>query len=66
MKPRHFFKDNDPQQILIDQAKALRARAARMPAGVERDRLLKQACENEVRANLHVWANSPGLQPPER
>jgi hypothetical protein len=37
-----------------------------MPAGVERDRLLKQACENEVRANLHVWANSPGLQPPER
>jgi hypothetical protein len=32
MKPRHFFRDNDPKQILVDQAKALRARAMRMPA----------------------------------
>lgn len=64
MKPRHFFRDNDPQQILVDQAKALRARAMRMPAGVERDRLLEQACPRY--ANLHIWANSPGLRPPER
>ena len=54
----------DTRQILIDQAALLRAQAQKMPSGVERDRLLKQARQLDTEAKGADWANSGGLQPP--
>jgi hypothetical protein len=54
----------DARQILIDHAEVLRARAQKMPSGVERDRLIKQATQLDTEAKAGDWANSSGLQPP--
>jgi hypothetical protein len=36
-----------------------------LPAGQERDALLKKARIEEVAAHLSEWLNSPGLEPPK-
>jgi len=64
MTPRIFSAHQDTRDISIDQAKLLRAEAQRMPPGVERDRLMKQARQIEAEVLAERWANSPGLQPP--
>lgn len=64
MTPRIFSAHQDPRDISIDRAKLLRVEAQRMPPGVERDRLIKQARQIEAEAHAESWANSPGLQPP--
>ena len=65
MTQRIFSAQRDSQTILVDRAKLLRQEAQRMPPGVERDRLLKQARQIEAEAQAERWANSPGLQPPK-
>lgn len=65
MTQRIFSERRNSADILIDQAKLLRAEAERMPLGVERDRLIKQARQIEVEAKAERWANSPGLRSPE-
>jgi hypothetical protein len=62
---RIFSAHRNTQEILVDRAKLLRAEALRMPPGVERDRLLKQARQIEAEANAENWVNSSGLQPPK-
>jgi hypothetical protein len=64
MTPRIFSAHQDTRDISIDRAKLLRAEAQRMPPGVERDRLMKQARHIEAEARAERWANSPGLQRP--
>lgn len=54
----------DTRQILIDQAAVLRALAQKMPPGVERDRLIKQARQLDAEAKAGNWANSAALQSP--
>lgn len=54
----------DTRQILIDQAAVLRAQAQKMPPGVERDRLIKQARQLDAEAKAGNWANSAALQSP--
>jgi hypothetical protein len=46
---------------------ALRARekAARLPPGSERDRLIETAVANEAAAAIDRWLTSPGLQTPK-
>lgn len=64
MTPRIFSAQPSTQEILVDRATLLRAQAQRMPPGVERDRLMKQARQIEAEANAQGWASSSGLQPP--
>jgi len=54
----------NPPAIPLDRAKLLRAEARKMPPGIERDQLMKQARKTEIEALAERWANSPGLQLP--
>jgi len=42
----------------------MRERAERLPAGPERDELLRKLSQAHTAAQLDDWANSPGLQTP--
>ena len=64
MISRIFSVTKEQPEIQLDRAKLLRAEAQRMPPGVERDRLIRQARAIEAEANAEAWANSPGLQSP--
>jgi hypothetical protein len=46
-------------------ADELKAKAAELRPGPERDALLKKARQADTAAHLEEWANSPGLQPPK-
>jgi hypothetical protein len=46
-------------------AEELRAQAALLPSGLERDVLLRRARQAETAAKAEAWAASPGLQPPK-
>ena len=43
----------------------LKAKAAELRPGQERDALLKRARQAETASYIDEWANSPGLQPPK-
>lgn len=47
----------------MDRATLLRAEARRMPPCVERDRLMKQARQNEAEANAPAWATRQTCNP---
>jgi hypothetical protein len=49
---------------LIDQIKGLRAKARRLPAGDERDELLRKAEQDEIALRLLEWVSSSGQLPP--
>jgi hypothetical protein len=46
-------------------ADELKAKAAELRPGPERNALLKRARQADTAAHLDEWANSPGLQPPK-
>jgi hypothetical protein len=52
------------QQRLSAWAEQLRAQAAQLPPGPERDGLLMKAREADMSAHIDGWINSRGLQPP--
>ncbi|WP_316397182.1 hypothetical protein [Bradyrhizobium sp. 33ap4] len=54
------------QDRLAAFAKDMAQMAATMPAGVERDSLLKRARTAEIAADIDDWVSSAGLQPPTR
>ncbi|WP_041359457.1 hypothetical protein [Nitrobacter hamburgensis] len=60
MKRRHI-SDIPLQDRLLAFIDAMRARAALVPPGSERDELLNKAKKAEV----ELWANSSELQPPK-
>jgi hypothetical protein len=63
---RHRFKQTAPlQQRLTEWAKTVLEKANRLPAGDERDELIKKARQADTAAHLDDWANSSGLQPPK-
>jgi hypothetical protein len=49
---------------LSDQIKALREKARRLPAGDERDELLREAEQDETALRLVEWIASSGQLPP--
>ena len=61
-----IFSENDPQEASAKHAGQLLAKAEHMQPGADRDRVLKNAREADIRANLFGWINSPGLQSPKR
>jgi hypothetical protein len=64
LKRRRFSQTVPFQERLAAWAKTVRDQAARLPAGPERDDLLKRASQADTAAHLDAWANSSGLQPP--
>jgi hypothetical protein len=65
-KRRRFKQTTTLETRLALEAKRLREEAARLPPGVERDRLLKRARQDETASHMVEWLRSPGLQPPSR
>lgn len=64
MMSRILSAIKEQPEILLDRAKLLRDEAQRMPPGVERDRLIRQARAIEAEANAEAWANSPACNHP--
>jgi hypothetical protein len=63
---RRFKQEITLQDRIAEWAKEIRAQAAELPPGRERDELLKKVRQAETAMHLDDWANSPGLQPPTR
>ncbi len=49
---------------LAEWAKDVRAQAAKLPHGPERDALIRKARQAETATHLDEWASSQELQPP--
>lgn len=52
------------QKRLLDMADAARSRAEELPAGEEREALLRKAEDAEGSAAVGEWLTSPGAKPP--
>ncbi|KGT72941.1 hypothetical protein MA20_47305 [Bradyrhizobium japonicum] len=52
------------EERMAEQATRLKQMASQLPAGAEREALLKRARIAETGAHLSDWLRSPGLQPP--
>ena len=59
---KHALSLNDRLRIFSDR---LKAEAAKVRPGPERDVLLKRARIADTTSHINEWANSPGLQPPK-
>lgn len=65
-KRRRFKQTTTLEARLAIEARQLREDAARLPPGVERERLLRKARQNETASHISDWLRSPGLEPPSR
>ena len=67
LKRRGHFKQTVPFQDRLETfAKEARDMAQQLPAGAEREDLLKRARRADTAAHIDEWVNSPGLQPPKK
>jgi hypothetical protein len=67
MQKRRRFKHTETlQDRLASFAEDARANAWALPAGTQRDDLLRRARRADIAAHLEDWANSPGLRSPNR
>jgi hypothetical protein len=65
MTKRRRFKQTVPlKERLLAFANDLRKEASEMPAGQDRDALLKRARLADTAAHLDEWMDSAGFQPP--
>ncbi|MBB4382919.1 hypothetical protein GGD66_000443 [Bradyrhizobium sp. CIR48] len=53
------------EERMAEQAITLKSGPSHLPAGAEREGLLKRARIAETGAHLSDWLTSPGLQPPK-
>ncbi|MGY3694932.1 hypothetical protein ACVIGA_005012 [Bradyrhizobium sp. USDA 3240] len=66
MQGRYCFKQIEtPQEKLVQFAADSLKRAGNMPAGVERDNLIKRARQATVAAHIDEWTSSADLQSPK-
>jgi hypothetical protein len=61
---RRFKQIASLKDRLIQQAQNLRKQAKEMPAGIQREELLRKALQAEAAARLDEQLSSPALQPP--
>jgi hypothetical protein len=65
-KKRNRSRPPQPLQERLKQiARGAREKAAGLPPGHERDRLLETAVSTESAAAIERWLSSPGLQSPK-
>ena len=65
MQRRRFKQSMSLQERLAAWAKSVRAKAAKLKPGPERDALLQRASQADTAAHFDDWANSTELQPPK-
>ncbi|UPJ65244.1 hypothetical protein [Bradyrhizobium sp. 191] len=63
-KRRRVKQTRSLEERLADNAAKLKEQASQLPAGAEREALLRKARLAETGAHLSDWLRSPGLQPP--
>jgi hypothetical protein len=59
---KHASSFSDRLKIFADE---LKAKAAELRPGTERDHLLRRARQADTASHVDGWANSPGLRPPK-
>lgn len=64
-KRRRFKQTQSLQDRLRAFADDVRAHAAELPPGTEREGLLRKARQADTASHLDEWVNSPGLQSPK-
>lgn len=62
---RRFKQVKTFVERLADEARRLREETKSLPPGIERDRLLRKAWQDEVALHVTEWLKSPGLRPPQ-
>ncbi|MCK1723325.1 hypothetical protein [Bradyrhizobium sp. 141] len=62
---RRIVQTRSLEERMAEQANILKERASHLPAGAEREVLLKRARIVETGSHLSDWLTSPGLQPPK-
>jgi hypothetical protein len=65
MKRRRVKQEVSFGERLALHAQQARQQAQMLPAGSERDALLKKARQVDTAAHINEWVNSKGLRPPE-
>ena len=53
------------EERMAELAARLKEEAAKMPAGAERESVLKRARIADIGSHMNDWLTSPGLQPPK-
>jgi hypothetical protein len=53
------------EERLANHARRLREEAKKLPAGSERDDLIRRARQADTASHLTEWLNSPGLASPK-
>jgi hypothetical protein len=53
------------EQKWDEQAEQARREAANLPAGKEREGLLRRARQLDTARHINEWVSSPGLKPPK-
>jgi hypothetical protein len=62
---RRFKQVTTLEDRIVEWAKDVRAQAAQLPPGPERDGLLKKIRQAETAMHLDDWVNSTASQPPK-
>jgi hypothetical protein len=65
MQRRRFKQTVSLEERLAQEAARLREQARQLPAGAEREILLRKARQAETGSHMTEWLTSPGLTPPE-
>ncbi|MET4202734.1 hypothetical protein [Bradyrhizobium sp. LA6.12] len=65
MERRRFKQTQSLEERLAQEAERLREQARKLPAGAEREILLRKARQAETGSHMSEWLRSPGLQPPK-
>jgi hypothetical protein len=63
-KRRRFIHTTTLEERLADEAGQLRDQAKMLPAGAERESLLRRAKQCDTASHITEWLNSPGLRQP--
>lgn len=62
---RRVTQTRSLEERMTEQADKLKEQASQLPAGKEREALLKRARIAETGARINDWLRSPGLQSPD-
>ena len=65
MQRRRIKHKTSLEERLTNKARQLREQAKILPAGAEREELLRKARQTETASHMSEWLNSPGLPPPK-
>jgi hypothetical protein len=63
-KRRRFRQTDSLEARLAEEAQRLRAEAAKLPHGAEREELIRKARRTEASVHMSEWLTSPGLRAP--